>query len=115
MKQLIAVIFTVVSLAICLPSLPSIVAFSDGYIDRNILCRWIAAADDDRLMPDAVARDESTCPGSISASSHYQYGKNCVSKCEPMAIADRIVAGAKETAEEIRERLKLIFAPPLNR
>lgn len=111
MKKLIAtVLLTVLFLTIGLPSLQSFFPDSVGYIDRNILCRWISDAKRDRLMLDAVANGEPICRGAISVRLHYHYGKNCVASCEPFTIADQIVEGAKETVIAVRERVRLILA-----
>lgn len=111
MKKLIAtVLLTLVSLTVCLPWLRSFSPESDGYMDRNILCRWIGAAERDRLMIEAVAEGEPICPETIAVRPHYQYGKNCVRRCEPFTIADQIVKSAKETAVAIKERVRLVFA-----
>lgn len=111
MKKLTAtVLLTLLFLTIRLPSLQSFFPDSDGYIDRNILCRWIAAGKGDRVVLDAVANGEPICHGAISVRPHFQYGKNCVSRCEPFTIADQIVEGAKETVVAVKERVRLIFA-----
>ena len=110
MRKLISIIpLGLLILTIGLPSLQSFLPESDVYLDRTILCRWIAAAKGDPLILDAVAQDESICPGAMQASPHYPYGKNCASKCDPLSIADEIVHGARETAVALKNRVRLIF------
>jgi len=111
MKKLIATVLSfLLFLTICLPSLQSSFPDSGGYIDRDFLCRWIAAVKGDRLVLDTAAQDESICSGTISASPHYQYRKNCVRKCEPLAIADQILKSAQETTVAIEDRVRSILA-----
>ena len=110
MKKLIAtVLLTLMFVTVGLPLLQSFLPETGGYIDRKILCRWIGAAERDRPMLEAVAAGEPICPETIAVRPHYQYGKNCVRTCEPLAIADQIFESAKETAVAIEESLRLLF------
>ena len=111
MKKRIAILlFTLLFVTIGRPSLSNALPDTSSYVDRNLLCKWMGAGDRGSPMLDAVAEGEPICAGASPGGPLYRYGTNCTNRCEPFAIADHIVERAKETALEIKERIRLIFA-----
>ena len=106
MRKLIAmaVVLMLVSAANHLP-LPD----PDGYLDRNILCRWMGSGESEVRVSD-ITEEESPCPPLLPGPQSYRNQDNCTAKCDPAAIAALIVERAEATAAAMQERVRSLFA-----
>jgi hypothetical protein len=113
MKKRIAILlFTLMFVTLGLPSLSNALPETGSYFDRNLLCKWMGTGDRGGPILDTIADGEPICAGVSPGRPLYGYGTDCTNICEPFAIADKVVERAKETALEIKERIRLIFASP---
>ena len=84
----------------------------DGYLDRNILCRWMSSGEREVPVSD-ITEEESPCPRLLPAPQSYRNQNNCTAKCDPAAIAALIVERAEVTAAAMQERVRSLFASRL--
>ena len=75
MKKLIAIpiLLGLIFMTSFLPALNLFFTDAEGYIDRNIVCKWVDVDAPDAYMLEAVMEGDPVCRGAFSGRPYYPY------------------------------------------